>query len=121
MAHETTVEADVAFWSLALKLSKVRDEIKLAGFQAEDIEANFEDCSRDPNGTTAWAVVTKLRTAIDPLLAQADALIVRAHDIADTYVSLVEAFCRNDGVKELEVFSTRKVELRDKLDEEERA
>ena len=121
MAHESEVPADVAFWSLVSKLAKVRDEIKLAGFQAEDIECSFEDCSRDSNGTTAWIVVTNLRKAIDPLLAQADALIVRAHDIASTYTSLASQFKENDGVKELEVFGTRKVGLRDKLDEEERA
>ncbi len=121
MAHEKTVNALEAFWSLEFELSKVRDAIKLAGFQAEDIEAGLEDCSRDPNGTTAWSVVTNLRKAIAPLLAQADALIVRAHDVADTYSSLVADFSRNDGVKELEVFSTRKIDLRDELDEEERA
>ena len=121
MAHETTVEAIDAFWSLTLKLSNARDEIKLAGFQAEDIEASFEDCSRTPNGTTAWTVVTELRKAIVPLLEQADALIVRAHDIADTYTSLVAKFHQNDEVKELEMFSTKKVGLRDELDEEERA
>lgn len=121
MAHETTVDASLAFMTLEFQLNKVRDAIKLAGFQAEDIEASLEDCSRDPNGTTAWSVVTNLRKAIAPLLAEADALIVRAHDVAATYSSLVADFSRNDGVKELEVFSTRKVCLRDELDEEERA
>ena len=121
MAHETKMPACTAFWSLQLKLASVRDEIKLASFQAEDIEASFEGCSRDADGDTAWIVVRKLREAIAPLLAEADAIVLRAYGIAETYSALANAFECCKDVKQLLPFPKVTVCIRDELDEEERA